>query len=162
MKILNIIKNIILDAIIVILLLTIVVSVLNRNKPTPLFGFYFFTVMSGSMSPELNVEDSIIVRQSDTYEVGDIVTYKLDKSYVTHRIVKIDGDKVITRGDANTNDDPAFDKKNILGKVVFKSKYLNFLVRNRILIILFIILIYLIEMVIKTRRKKVEESETYN
>lgn len=159
MKVLNIIKNIILDIIIVILVLTIIVSMLNKNKPTPLFGFYFFTVMSGSMEPALNVEDSIIVKQSSNYEVGDIVTYKHEKSYVTHRIVKIDGNKVITKGDANTDEDPAFDKKQILGKVVFKSVYLNFLVRNRILIILVIILIYLVEMVIKTKREKVEENE---
>ena len=52
-------KNSGLIGIIVILLLTIFVSILNRNKPTPLFGFYFFTVMSGSMQPALNVEDNI-------------------------------------------------------------------------------------------------------
>ena len=160
MKVLNVIKNIILDIIIVVLLLTIVVSAMNRNKPTPLFGFYFFTVMSGSMEPELNVGDNIIVKESDNYEVDDVVTYKSNKSYVTHRIVKLDGNKVTTKGDANTDADPEFDKKEILGKVVFKSVYLNFLVRNRILIILLIIIIYLVEMVIKTRRKKVEKSET--
>lgn len=160
MKTLNIIKNIILDIIIVILLLTIIVSALNRKKPTPLFGYYFFTVMSGSMQPALDVEDNIIVKQSDDYKIGDIITYKSTKSYVTHRIVKIDGNKIITKGDANTDEDPAFDKKNILGKVVFKSVYLNFLVRNRILILLIIILIYLAEMVFKTRREKVKESET--
>lgn len=160
MKVLNVIKNIILDVIIVILLLTIVVSVLNKKKPTPLFGYYFFTVMSGSMEPTLKVEDNLIVKGSDNYEVGDIVTYKSGDSYVTHRITKIDGNKVITKGDANTDEDSEFDKKDILGKVVFKSVYLNFLVRNRILIILFIIIIYLIEMVINTRRRKVEKSET--
>lgn len=160
MKTLNVIKNIILDIIIVILILTIVVSMLNRNKPTSLFGYYFFTVMSGSMSPTLEVGDSIIVKESKVYKKGDIVTFKEAKFYVTHRITKIDGNKVTTMGDANTDEDPSFDKKNILGKVVFHSVYLNFLVRNRILIILVIVLIYLIEMVFDARRKKVKNSET--
>lgn len=151
MKVLNLIKNIILDIIIVILLLTIVISMFNKNKPTPLFGFYFFTVMSGSMQPTLNVDDSIIVRKADNYKVGDIVTYKHDKTYVTHRIVRIKGDNVVTKGDANKDEDSAFSKSKILGKLVFKSKYLDFLVKNRILIILFIILVYLVEMVIKSK-----------
>ena len=154
MKVFNIIKNIILDIIIVFLLIIIVISILNKNKPTPIFGYYFFTVMSGSMTPTLEIDNNIIVKESDDYNVDDIVTYKTGNSYVTHRIVKIEGNKIITKGDANKDEDPAFDKKNIVGKVVFKSKYLDFFVRNRVLIILFIILIYLIEMVFKTPERR--------
>ena len=147
MKIISAIKNIIMDIIIVILILTIIIAIINKNKPTPLFGYYFFTIMSGSMQPTLNIDDNIIVKHSNNYKVGDIVTFKEGNKYVTHRIVDLNDNKVTTRGDANTTDDPPFDKKNILGKLVFKSKYLNFLVKNRILLILFVILIYLIGLV---------------
>lgn len=158
MKVLNVIKNIILDVIIVILLLSIVFGILNRNKPISVFNHYFFTVKSGSMSNTINVGDNIIVKKVDTYKVGDIVTYKKGKSYITHRITKIEGNKVTTKGDANYNEDPSFDKKNILGKFVYKSGWLNFLVNNRIIIILIIIVLYLIEIVIKSMRKKVVEN----
>ena len=161
-KVINIIKNIILDIIIVILCITIVVGILNKNKPTSIFGYYFFTVMSGSMQPELKVNDNIIVKQSNNYEVGDIVTYKGDKSYITHRIVKIEDNMITTKGDDNSDEDPAFDKSNILGKVVFKSKYLNFVVKYRVFIIFAIILIYLFEMLITSLGKKEKDSETQN
>ena len=162
MKVFNVIKNIILDIIIVFLCITIVISVINKNKPTSFFGYYFFTIMSGSMQPELKVNDSIIVKQSNNYNVGDIVTYKNNNAYVTHRIIKVENDMITTQGDANTDADPAFNKSNILGKVVYKSKLLNFVVRYRILIIIFIILLYLLEMVIKSMGKKEEKSETQN
>lgn len=160
-KILNVIKNIILDVIIVILCITIVIGVINKSKPTPFFGYYFFTVMSGSMQPTLKVNDSIIVKQSNNYEVGDVVTFKNNNSYVTHRIIKIEENMITTKGDANTDADTAFDKSNILGKVVYQSELLNFVVRNRIFIIIFVILIYLLEIVIKSMINK-EDSEELN
>lgn len=158
MKVVNIIKNIILDIIIVVLIASIIFGFLNKNRPISVFGHYFFTVMSGSMSNTINVGDSIIVKKVDTYKVGDIVTYKKQNSYITHRITKIEGNKVTTKGDANKMEDPTFDKKNILGKFVYKSAWLNFLVKNRILIILLVIIIYLIEMVIKSMKEKVEDN----
>lgn len=158
MKVLNVIKNIILDVIIVILLLSIVFGILNRNKPISVFNHYFFTVKSGSMANTINVGDNIIVKKVDTYKAGDIVTYKKGKSYITHRIIKIEGNKVTTKGDANTAEDPEFNKRDILGKVVYKSAWLNFLIKNRIIIILLIIMIYLIEMVIKSMKEQVEDN----
>lgn len=155
MKVVNVIKNIILDVIIVVLVISIIFGILNKNKPISVFNHYFFTVMSGSMSNAINVGDSIIVKKVDSYKVGDIVTYKKGKSYITHRITKIEGNKVTTKGDANKIEDPSFDKKDILGKFVYKSAWLNFLVKNRILICLFVIIVYLIETIIKSMRKKV-------
>ena len=126
MKVLTVIKNIILDIIIVFLLLTIIIAFINKNKPTPLFGYYFFTVMSGSMQPTLNVDDNIIVKKADNYKIGDIVTYKDGTKYITHRIVDINNNEITTRGDANTIDDPPFDKKNIF--------LMNILVRLEIIL----------------------------
>ncbi len=155
MKTINLIKNIILDIIIVVLIVSIIFSFMNRNKPVPFMGYYFFTVMTGSMQNTLQVGDSIISKKVDTYKVGDIVTYKLDNAYVTHRIVKIEGDKVTTKGDANQLNDPAIKKNQILCKFVYKSKWLNFLVKNRILIVIFVLIIYLVEAIIKEMKKKV-------
>lgn len=149
MKIINFIKNVLLDIIILVLLITIIFSIMNKNKPKPIFGYYFFTVLTGSMEPELKVDDSIIVKRSNDYKVGDVVTYEYNNSYVTHRIIEINKKEIITKGDANTTADVSIEKKNILGKVVYKSKYLNFFVKNRVLIILLVILIYLIGMVFK-------------
>lgn len=155
MKVLNIVKNIILDIVIVILLIIIAIGFLNKNKPISVFGYYFFTVKTGSMQNTLKVGDSIIVKEMDDYQVGDIITYKMEDVYVTHRIIKIDGDQITTKGDANKDSDPPFSKKNILGKFIYKSEWLNFLVFNRIPIILIVIILCLIGEVLKPSKKKV-------
>lgn len=155
MKTLNIVKNIILDIIIVILLIIIAISFIYKEKPIPVFNYYFFTVKTGSMQNALKVGDNIIVKKSDDYQVGDIITYKKDDIYVTHRIVKIRGNQITTKGDANQNEDPTFDKKNILGKFVYKSEWLNFLVFNKIPIALIVIILYLASEILKPRKKKV-------
>ncbi len=155
MKVLNIIKNITLDIIIVILIFSIIIGHLNKTKPVSVCNYYLFTVLTGSMESELYPGDSIIVKKQKEYKVGDIVTYKEGDSYITHRITKIEGNKITTKGDANKYEDPEFDKENILGKIVYKSELLNFLVKYRVFIVLFVIIIYLIESIIKTAKKKV-------
>lgn len=159
MKALNIIKNIILDIIIVILLGVILFGILNKNKPFPICGYYFFTVLSGSMEDTLHVGDNIIIKKSNEYKVGDIITYKLDNSYITHRITKIDGDIVTTKGDANKIDDIPFNKDKILGKLAYKSKLLNFLVKNKFIIFIFTMVLFVLDFIIGNRNKKVVESE---
>ena len=155
MKVLNIIKNVILDIIIIILIGAIILGQINKDRPVAIFNHYFFTVMSGSMQNTLKVGDNIIVKKVDNYKVGDIVTYQKETSLITHRITKIEGNMVTTKGDANEMEDPVFDKKYIIGKFVYKSNWLNFLVRNRILIALILIILYLIETIRKSKKKKV-------
>lgn len=155
MKVIKIIKNIILDIIIVFLVAAIIVGHLNKTKPVPFFNYYFFTVLTGSMQDTLYPGDNIIVKKQDNYKVGDIVTYKSDEVYVTHRITKINGNQITTKGDANTTEDPPFDRKNILGKFVYKSNLLNFMINNKIIIILIVIIVYLLEGIIKKSNKKV-------
>lgn len=155
MKALRIIKNVVLDIIIVFLVAIIIVGHLNKTKPVPFFNYYFFTVLTGSMQDTLYPGDNIIVKKQNNYKVGDIVTYHIDDVYVTHRITKIEGNNVTTKGDANTTEDPPFEKKDILGKFVYKSNLLNFIVRNKIIIILVVIIIYLLEGIIKKSNEKV-------
>ena len=153
MKILNVVKNIIYDVIILVLIVAIVIGILNRNKPVPLFGYYLFTVLSGSMQDTLHVGDNIIVKETKNYNVGDIITYKLDNAYITHRIVKIDGDYVTTKGDANTIDDVPFNKENILGKMVYKGFLLNFLINNKMIIIIILFGLLIIDMILKNVKR---------
>ena len=85
----------------------------------PFFGYQSFKVISGSMEPAIMVSDKIIVKQQKNYQIGDIITYKSGDEYITHRIIEIDKDKVITKGDANnTNDEPILIEQ-IIGKVIY-------------------------------------------
>ena len=160
MKIINIIKNIVLDIIIVTLVAFIIISFLNKKKPIPFFKYYFFTIMSGSMNPELNVGDSIIVKKSIDYKVGDIITYKKDNIYVTHRITSIEENIITTKGDANMQSDPPIDKSDVLGKAVVHNKILTFIVKNKVIIIILVIILYLIDMGLKSGKREVEKDDT--
>ena len=78
----------------------------GNAMPMP-FGIGGAVVLSGSMEPTLSVNDFVLVKAEDSYEVDDIVVYQSGNSLVIHRVVEIDGENIIARGDANNvNDDP--------------------------------------------------------
>ena len=85
--------------------------------PMP-FGWGASVVLSGSMEPELRVDDLIFVRRESGYDVGDVVVYQRMGVSVVHRIVS-DGDlSVTTKGDANNVADDPISPSDIKGKVV--------------------------------------------
>lgn len=92
-------------------------SLIRNDLPMP-FGTGIAVVLSGSMEPKLQVGDLIIVREVESYSVGDIVVYRAPRELIVHRIVEIDGDSIITQGDANNSPDEAIDKSDIFGVVV--------------------------------------------
>ena len=85
--------------------------------PMP-FGYGASVVLSGSMEPALSVGDLLIVRETEDYEVGDIVVYQSGTIPVVHRIVTIDEETVVTRGDANNTEDEPFSVTALKGKVI--------------------------------------------
>jgi len=58
------------------------------------------------------------VQQQDGYEVNDVVVYQSGSSLVVHRVVRIDGEKVVTKGDANNAEDGEMDISQIKGEVI--------------------------------------------
>ena len=92
-------------------------SLTGNVLPMP-FGVGMAVVLSGSMEPELSVNDVIIVQQQDGYEVGDVVVYQSSGALVVHRIVRIDGETVVTKGDANNVEDSEMSISLIKGEVV--------------------------------------------
>lgn len=100
-------------------LYTMAARAITRRPQPDIFGWSWAVVVSGSMEPEISVNDLIIVHEQDEYAVGDIVTYENGDSVVTHRIVEHRGDSFITRGDANnTNDLYPVSREAVVGKVL--------------------------------------------
>lgn len=91
---------------------------LVRNAMPMPFGVGFSVVLSGSMEPTLSVDDLVIVREAEHYEVGDVVVYQSGQSLVIHRIVQIDETAVITKGDANNMEDSPVAVSEIKGRMV--------------------------------------------
>ena len=92
-------------------------NLLGNKMPMP-FGYGAAVVLSGSMEPTFSKDDLILVKKTDNIAIGDIVVYQSNNSLVVHRVVSIDDDVVITKGDANNIEDSSFDKSAIKGVVV--------------------------------------------
>lgn len=114
----------------VIILFTVGVITSKKSVFMPL-GFGLAVVTSGSMEPELSVNEVVFVVKSNTYSQNDIVVYEKDGYAVVHRIVSVSEDQktVITRGDANNIEDAPIEYSSIKGKVAFSIPIIGGLVR---------------------------------
>jgi len=92
-------------------------SVVGNAVPMP-FGYGMAVVLSGSMEPELSVDDVIIIHKTNDYIVGDTVVYQSGTTPVVHEIISIDGETVITKGKANNTADDPITMDMIKGEVV--------------------------------------------
>ena len=79
-----------------------------------------FTVRGDSMVPTLRDGDqvTIIPADPDKLQPGELVTYvDAGSQIITHRVVRVEGTMLITRGDNRDQDDPAVLFGRVLGKV---------------------------------------------
>lgn len=96
-------------------------------------GFKTFSVVSGSMEPNIPVGSIVYTKGIDfeKLEVGDVISYQLSEdTMVTHRINSINAEQktIITKGDANDKVDGAEVQENqIIGKVTFSIPFLGYI-----------------------------------
>ena len=100
----------------------------GNQLPMP-FGIGGAVVLSGSMEPTLSVNDLIIIREADSYELDDIVVYQSGNSLVIHRIIALEGDSFIAKGDANNTADSPLPLIYIKGKLVMAIPFVGTLTR---------------------------------
>ena len=151
MKVLKIIGQFILCLILIFFILLNIFSMNNKS----LFGFRIYRVISGSMQPALQIGDVIIVKKSTNYAERDIITYSNGLTTITHRIIAINNDKVITKGDSNEVDDKPINKEQIVGKFFFRisnfSLFSIILSKNVIYLIMIFLLVLIFLLVIGDR-----------
>lgn len=82
-------------------------------------GFTIFQVVTGSMSGTIEIQDIVIVKLTNDVKENDIITYRSGENFVTHRVIKKEGNQLITKGDANNSEDSPITEKDVVGKVVF-------------------------------------------
>lgn len=128
----------------------------NKSGGVSLFGYSAYIVASGSMQPEIEVGDVIVITKSDEeeIEVGDVVTFiDANGNVVTHRITQIminDGVRnYVTKGDYNGSEDVGLiTYKDIRGKFSFKISQAGrvlttiFTPVGMIMLLLFAVLVY--------------------
>ena len=113
----------------------LLVGALVAFSALPIRGNYEIkTVRSGSMAPAIKTGSVVIVKPTDRYKEGEMITFKGGKSVdVTHRVVeaKEEGGSVsyVTKGDANNAADArVVPRQDVVGKVVLTVPYVGYAV----------------------------------
>ncbi len=95
------------------------------NTPYPIAA-----ITSSSMWPALKQGDLVFIQGvtgKDQVKMGDIVVYRNPSTgsgqvgFTIHRVVQLNNDNLITKGDANNIEDPAVTYQEIIGKTVVIS-----------------------------------------
>lgn len=158
-KILKIIKDIIINLIIFILGIIAILAIwtsiqlnVQKKEYANIFGYSIFSTETGSMSPTMEIGDVVIVKIGEQVQEKDIITYKKDNSFITHRIIKIEGNSIIAKGDNNNTQDEEITQDAVVGKVVFVINNIeiwknvlsdmNVIIPIIITLILFVILVF--------------------
>jgi signal peptidase len=137
-----------------------------KGQAVPMiFGKGCAVVMTGSMEPNIPIDALIFIDETDNYQVGDVVVInKTGYNPVVHRIVSIENDEVITKGDANNTVDEPVTLSNLNGKVIGYIPYVG-LVINYIktpLGSLTLILVFLLLWSISNKKASKEEEDESN
>ena len=96
-------------------------------------GYNLYLVRSESMRPAINMGDLIITGPlngliNGEVKSGTIVTYEKNKELVTHRVQSIDGEALVTKGDAVEDSDPwPVTMSDVRGIYLFKVPFVGFL-----------------------------------
>lgn len=140
----------------------------KKSKIPSVFGYSMLIIASPSMTGAIEAGDAIIIKKSDSYAVGDMITYfPTDESFsVTHRIVRMEGDKFYTKGDANQSEDPdPVLIEQIAGKVAVKLDKVGYFIgwlkspAGIIIAAAFIVLLILIIVIEDKRRGKTDSAD---
>ncbi len=119
-------KNIILNLVILLLVFFVIIGFysliqikVQNKKYVNIFGFSIFKVMTGSMEPTIKKEDIILAKITKDVKENDIIVFEKENGIITHRIIKIDGNSIITKGDNNNSVDEPIENSEVIGKVIF-------------------------------------------
>ena len=141
----NVLKKIwsVLSTVLIVLMIvcTVLLVAIKFIGETPsVFGYNLYYIVTGSMEPTIRVGDVILGKDvtADELSVGDIVTFRgesgeLEGKIVTHRVQSVYEENgqtyLITRGDANTADDPPVRAEAVISVMKAKVPLLGTVVR---------------------------------
>ncbi len=100
---------------------------LGDPMPMPL-GIGSSVVLTGSMEPAISPGDLIIVKKSCDVREQDVIVYEDGNALVVHRIIGVNGDQLITQGDANNTADDPIAREAVRGKVILAIPYVGLVV----------------------------------
>ena len=158
-KFLNVIKAVINALMTLIIIIGIIFGVLY------FIGIVPYVVKSGSMESVVKTGSLCLVNKHVNYEdvkVNDIIAFSISSGEkVTHRVVEITDEGLITKGDANSFPDGiTTTEDNYIGKNIFSIPKLGFFVmwvqtaRGRIVLITIIIVLLILAFCTDDKKEK--------
>ena len=132
------------------------------NSFFTLFGYSIFKVQTGSMSGAIEQNDIIVVKiGNEDIEPQDIITYVENNYFITHRVLTVENDIIITKGDANNSEDKPINRGQVLGEVVYviDMKLLKKVFTDTNVIIPGVITLFLFIELVTYKEKAGEKSE---
>ncbi len=128
-------------------------------------GYTPYVVLSGSMEPTIKTGSVCFINKHASYDKikeKDIIAFRLKSgTLVTHRVVDITNEGIITKGDNNEDkDDVITTKNNFVGKNAFWIPKLGYLVvlfqstKGKIIFITYIILLLIAGLLFGEDKKK--------
>lgn len=147
-------------------------TIKNPNETPDVFGIKTFTIISGSMEPNISINDLVIIKEVDKSEIkkGDIVSFKINGEIITHRVINVETDTngeplYTTQGDANNIQDYNKVKfENIEGKYIGKipkvGKIVITLKNKETLTVLIVLLLIIYVLEERNSSKKIKRNKT--
>lgn len=133
-----IIKDILLKLITLLLFLYLIVFI------PIIWGYHPLIIVSNSMEPTLKVGGILYYHKEsiNSYKKNDILVFKIKNNIISHRIIKINDNSFITKGDANKKIDSSNIVYNqIIGKgtnfsIPYIGYYIDFIHRHKYLLLI--------------------------
>ena len=166
----GVVKDIVIVAVGVLVVWLSLVVIFGTQNP-------FYVVSSGSMIPELEVYDVLVVQGNEPFEdidVGDIIVFNRPSGHdrvIVHRVVSIieDDPKTIrTKGDANPSSisgtDYPITEEEYIGKVAYVVPQIGFITRILMPPVNYVIIAVIIGIMIfkqYTKNKKEKEKKFF-
>ena len=115
-----------------IVIVLIILTLVPLTVPK-LFGIKLYGIMTESMSPQYNVGGVVYVKsvEASSVKIDDVITYRTGRGEesVTHRVIGIEGDKFVTKGDANNvEDNNPVPYEKVVGHAMSKLPYAGYVV----------------------------------
>lgn len=118
----------------IVVFAVVAMALLFIGTKIDVLGYELRVVKSGSMEPVIPTGSIVLIMPTESYEVGDVVTYHTGTAGsipVTHRIMKkTEGEQqtyYATKGDANEDMDPSpVSHPRIMGKVSYHLPYVGY------------------------------------
>ena len=89
-------------------------------------------IATGSMYPNINIGDVVILKKCSINDIksGDVIEYKSNGKSIVHRVIDVNQKNgeffIITKGDNNEHNDSLVNEEQLVGKALFKLKYIGY------------------------------------